>query len=99
VVLADDARHWRPHTFHYELFETTLNFSFSAVKLLDYANQCDALQTSHHPFALITRLLTRRFGPLSKTVKSKLSKASLAQLAACSDALPDAETLKQVFQS
>lgn len=49
--------------------------------------------------ALLGRQLTRRFGPLSKTVRNKLNKASLAQLEAWSDALPEAQTLKQVFQS
>lgn len=47
--------------------------------------------------ALLERLLTRRFGPLPKTVHGKLAKASLAQLEAWSDVLPEAESLKQVF--
>lgn len=41
---------------------------------------------------------TRRFGPLSEATRKKLAGASLAQLEAWGDALPEAESLKQVFQ-
>ncbi|WP_195763426.1 DUF4351 domain-containing protein [Duganella guangzhouensis] len=47
--------------------------------------------------ALLERLLIRRFGPLPDTAKSRLAKASLRQLEAWSDALPEAESLRQVF--
>jgi hypothetical protein len=48
--------------------------------------------------ALLERLLTQRFGPLPKTLRSRLAKASLVQLEAWSDALHEAESLKQVFE-
>jgi hypothetical protein len=47
--------------------------------------------------ALLQRQLARRFGPLSQTNRKKLAKASLEQLEAWSDALPEAQSLKQVF--
>ena len=47
--------------------------------------------------ALLERLLTRRFGPLPRTARSKLVKASVEQLAAWSDALEEARSLKQLF--
>jgi hypothetical protein len=47
--------------------------------------------------ALLERLLTQRFGALSKTAHNKLAKASLAQLEEWSDALPDAQSLRQIF--
>lgn len=47
---------------------------------------------------LLERQLVRRFGPLTKTARSKLAKANLAQLAEWSDALPEATSLKDVFQ-
>lgn len=47
--------------------------------------------------ALLARLLTRRFGPLPKTVHNRLAAASVAQLEIWSDALAEAESLKQVF--
>ena len=47
--------------------------------------------------ALLERQLTRRFGPLSRTARNKLARASIEQLDAWSDALPDAQSLKQVI--
>jgi hypothetical protein len=47
--------------------------------------------------ALLERLLVQRFGPLPKTVRSRLAKSSVAQIEAWSDALATAESLKQVF--
>jgi flagellar biosynthesis/type III secretory pathway protein FliH len=47
---------------------------------------------------VLERLLTRRFGPLPKTAQKKLAKADLGQLEAWSDALPEAQSLKQVFE-
>jgi hypothetical protein len=47
--------------------------------------------------AVLERQLTRRFGPLSETTRKKLTRASLPQLEAWGDALPEAQTLKQVF--
>lgn len=47
--------------------------------------------------ALLERLFARRFGPLPRTVRSKLAKASQEQLAAWSDALDEAQSLKEIF--
>lgn len=48
--------------------------------------------------ALLERLLVRRFGAVSATTRRKLARADLAQLEAWSDALPEATTLKQLFE-
>jgi hypothetical protein len=48
--------------------------------------------------AVLERLLTRRFGPLSKTSQRRLAKANVEQLTAWSDAVLDATSLKQVFE-
>ncbi|WP_228895173.1 DUF4351 domain-containing protein [Pseudoduganella aquatica] len=48
--------------------------------------------------ALLERLLTQRFGPLPQTARKKLAKASAEQLTAWSDALMEAQSLKQVFE-
>jgi hypothetical protein len=212
VLLADDDPGWRPHAFHNQLLGTVMGISFATAKLLDFADQADALMASRNPFALVTlahlrtqqarhdpdqlyaakwqltkllydhgwskrriimlfkvinwmmalpplqherywrgvrrlgkehnmeldmknpmewvtpleemfidkgmkrglkqgleqgrkagaaalleRLLTRRFGPLPRTVQRKLANASEEQLAAWSDALQDAQSLKQIF--
>jgi hypothetical protein len=49
--------------------------------------------------ALLERQLTQRFGPLPQTVRKKLDKASLTQVEAWSDALVEAQSLRQVFSS
>ncbi|MHA4869531.1 DUF4351 domain-containing protein [Duganella sp. PWIR1] len=46
---------------------------------------------------LLERLLERRFGPLSKTARNKLTKASVEQLEIWSDALQEAQSLKQIL--
>jgi hypothetical protein len=49
--------------------------------------------------ALLERQLTQRFGPLPQAVRRKLDKASLTQVEAWSDALVEAQSLRQVFSS
>lgn len=46
---------------------------------------------------LLERQLTRRFGPLSKTMRARLAKASLEKLREWNDAVSEAQSLKQVF--
>lgn len=46
---------------------------------------------------LLERQLTKRFGPLSKTARNKLVEASVEQLEAWSDALLEAQSLKQIL--
>jgi len=48
---------------------------------------------------MLERLLQRRFGALSPTVQKRLAEASPEQLARWSEAVLDAQTLKQVFSS
>lgn len=48
--------------------------------------------------ALLERLLEQRFGALPQTTRKKLAKASFAQLEAWSDALTEAQSLRQVFK-
>jgi hypothetical protein len=48
---------------------------------------------------MLERLLNRRFGALSPTVQKRLAKASPEQLAKWSEAVLDAQTLKQVFSA
>lgn len=53
AVLADTNNEWRPGHFGYELWECEVSFKFPVVKLLDYANQWEALAASDNPFATI----------------------------------------------
>ncbi|WP_090179637.1 MULTISPECIES: DUF4351 domain-containing protein [unclassified Duganella] len=47
---------------------------------------------------MLERQLTKRFGPLPKTIQNKLKKASLDRLWIWSDKLQEAESLKHVFE-
>lgn len=49
--------------------------------------------------ALLERQLARRFGPLSKTTRARLAKANLTQLRRWNEVLPDAKSLKQLFET
>lgn len=49
--------------------------------------------------SVLERQLTRRFGPLSKTTRARLARASVAQLEAWSDALPESQSLKEFFSA
>jgi len=46
----------------------------------------------------LERQLTRRFGPLPQSARKKLAEAGNEQLAAWSDALLEAQSLRQVFE-
>lgn len=46
---------------------------------------------------ILERQLAQRFGPLPKTARNKMAKASLEQLRIWSDRLSQAASLKQVF--
>lgn len=54
VLLADEDRKWRPDAFHNRVLGTVMGISFSAAKLLDYAERIDELLASHNPFAWVT---------------------------------------------
>ena len=47
--------------------------------------------------ALLERQLARRFGQLPQAVRARLAEAGAEQVAAWSDALPEAQSLRQVF--
>lgn len=54
VLLADEEPKWRPQAFHNDILGTVMGISFTAAKLLDYADRTDALLASHNPFAWVT---------------------------------------------
>jgi hypothetical protein len=54
AVLADDDENWKPTHFGFETLGCTHELRFPVVKLLDYAQQIESLETDPNPFALIT---------------------------------------------
>ena len=53
AVLADDRKRWRPRRYRTELWGCEERFTFPRVKLLDYADQEEALAASANPFAIV----------------------------------------------
>jgi flagellar biosynthesis/type III secretory pathway protein FliH len=53
AVLADDRADWRPDQFGYELWDSSVQMRFPAVKLLDFAVREAELERSSNPFAVV----------------------------------------------
>ena len=53
AVLGDEGRNWKPEQFGYQLWETSIDFNFKVVKLLDYVDRWSELETSRNPFAIV----------------------------------------------
>ena len=52
AVLGDNVNAWRPSAYEYALWGCQLRLEFPMVKLLDYRERWDELQTSLNPFAV-----------------------------------------------
>ena len=77
VILCDTDQKWRPQNYGFSLPGTSLNFEFSTVKLLDYRDQWDDLESSQNPFAWVVMAHlkmqeTRRDKPSRKIWKMRL---------------------------
>lgn len=77
VILCDSDPKWRPQSYGFVMPGTTLNFEFSAVKLLDYRDRWSELETSQNPFAWVVMAHlkmqeTRRDKPSRKVWKLRL---------------------------
>ena len=53
AILCDGKRDWRPSTYSLTTPESSLEFNFKAVKLLDYETQWSQLEQSRNPFAVV----------------------------------------------
>jgi hypothetical protein len=53
AVLADLEPTWRPNTFSKDLWGCSIDFAFPTVKLLDYRQQWDGLDSATNPFATV----------------------------------------------
>ena len=53
VILCDSDPKWRPDRYGFTTFGSSLQFNFTAVKLLDYAEQWEELEASQNIFATV----------------------------------------------
>jgi hypothetical protein len=79
AVLGDERPNWRPSGYRYEKWGCGLNFRFPTVKLLDYAAEMPALESSSNPFAVVVlaylrTLETRRDAEARRSWKIALVK-------------------------
>lgn len=80
AVLADSGPGWRPVSFGYDLFGSSMRLDFPVVKLRDYVSELDGLLLVENPFALITvaHLLTQQ--TKGRAHRRRLAKWRLAKL-------------------
>jgi Domain of unknown function (DUF4351) len=53
AILCDAKSDWRPHQYRFTTLGSSLQFNFTAVKLLDYQTQWSQLETSQNVFAIV----------------------------------------------
>ena len=53
AILCDSDPKWRPNQYNFTTFGSSLQFNFTAVKLLDYASQWEELEASQNVFATV----------------------------------------------
>ena len=54
AVLADDDEGWKPDSFGFEVLGCRHRLEFPVVKLIEFADRLDQLETDPNPFALVT---------------------------------------------
>ncbi|MBF0614726.1 MAG: DUF4351 domain-containing protein [Magnetococcales bacterium] len=54
VILTDDDPNWRPMQFRFEKWGCEVFYRFNSLKLLDYLDRLDVLESSRNPFAVVT---------------------------------------------
>ncbi|MFW5893545.1 MAG: Rpn family recombination-promoting nuclease/putative transposase [Verrucomicrobiota bacterium] len=59
AVFGDQKPKWRPNRLSYELWGCSLDFRFPVVKLSDFGNQWDRLQSDDNPFATVVMTHTK----------------------------------------
>jgi hypothetical protein len=53
AILCDDTLSWRPQSYAVNYPDTRFNFEFGVVKLLDWRDRIDELESSSNPFAIV----------------------------------------------
>jgi hypothetical protein len=79
AILCDESLSWRPHSYGIEYPDTQLSFNFGIVKLLDWRDRIEELDSINNPFAVVVlahlRLMeTKRSVEQRKAWKFRLTK-------------------------
>lgn len=80
AILCDESLSWRPHEYRAIYPDTRLHFEFGTVKLLDWRDHMDELESSDNPFATVVMahlkvIETKRNVDQRKAWKFRLTRA------------------------
>jgi hypothetical protein len=77
AILCDPSPEWRPNQYSFNYPDTSLNFKFGSVKLLDYQNRWTELEASENPFATVVMAHLKTQQTTKKNEERKTWKISL----------------------
>jgi Domain of unknown function (DUF4351) len=77
AILCDTSPEWRPNQYSFNYPDTSLNFKFGTVKLLDYQNRWMELEASDNPFATVVMAHLKTQQTTKKAEERKAWKFSL----------------------
>ncbi|NEU75301.1 DUF4351 domain-containing protein [Hassallia byssoidea VB512170] len=77
AILCDTSPKWRPNQYSFNYPDTSLNFKFGTVKLLDYQNRWTELEASDNPFATVVMVHLKTQQTTQKNEERKTWKFSL----------------------
>lgn len=80
AILSDAHPGWRPQSFGYELFGCRVSLDFPAVKLLDYIEGWDSLETNSNPFAVVVMAHLQTQQTQQQPAERYAAKLKLAQM-------------------
>ncbi len=79
AILCDARPNWRPTTYGFTTPGSSLNFEFTAVKLLDYQNHWPELEQSRNPFAAVVMAHLKTQETKGKAIQRKTWKLTLVK--------------------
>ncbi|WP_414528025.1 DUF4351 domain-containing protein [Nodularia chucula] len=77
AILCDADPKWRPNQYSYSYPDSSLDFKFGTVKLLDYQNRWQELEASDNPFATVVMAHLKTQQTIKKSGERKSWKFSL----------------------
>jgi predicted DNA-binding ribbon-helix-helix protein len=79
AILCDARQNWRPTTYGFTTPGSSLNFEFTAVKLLDYRHPWPELEQSRNPFAAVVMAHLKTQETKGKATQRKTWKLTLVK--------------------
>jgi hypothetical protein len=79
AILCDESLSWRPHKYEASYPDTSLSFRFGTVKLLDWRDRLDELESSTNPFATVVMTHLKVIETKQNVEQRKVWKFALAR--------------------